>query len=76
MPVGFDVYGLGPAVVALERAAGEDDSWPSGTVSGPTMMTLADTARWLLTLSIVGPVELSVTASLPIQSLNRPQPVA
>jgi len=47
---------------------------PGGTISGPTMMTLADTAMYLLILSHVGPVELAVTTSLHIDFLRRPGP--
>jgi len=47
---------------------------PGGTISGPTMMTLVDTAMYLLVLSHVGPVELAVTTSLHIDFLRRPAP--
>lgn len=47
---------------------------PGGTVSGPTMMTLADTAMFLLVLAQIGPVPGAVTSSLNIQFLRRPQP--
>ena len=48
---------------------------PGGTLSGPTMMGLADGAAWLATLSRIGPVALSVTSSLNISFLRKPQPV-
>lgn len=47
---------------------------PGGTVSGPTMMTLADTAMFLLILASLGPVALAVTTHLSIDFLRRPAP--
>jgi len=47
---------------------------PGGTVSGPTMMSLADAAAWLVTLSRIGPVALAVTSSLNISFLSKPGP--
>lgn len=45
---------------------------PGGTLSGPTMMGLADAAAWLVTLSRIGPVALAVTSSLNIAFLSKP----
>jgi len=45
-----------------------------GTVSGPALMTLADTAMYLVTLSVVGPEPLAVTSDLSIRFLRRPAP--
>lgn len=47
---------------------------PGGTLSGPTMMGLADAAAWLVTLSHIGPVALAVTSSLSIHFLRKPRP--
>jgi uncharacterized protein (TIGR00369 family) len=47
---------------------------PGGTVSGPTLMMLADAATYALVLSRIGPVPLAVTSSLHITFLNRPAP--
>ena len=47
---------------------------PGGTISGPTMMALADGAAWMVTLSRIGPVALAVTSSLTISFLSKPQP--
>lgn len=49
------------------------NSRPGGTVSGPSLMALADTAAWLSVLSKIGPVALAVTTSLHIDFLRRPQ---
>jgi acyl-coenzyme A thioesterase PaaI-like protein len=48
---------------------------PGGTLSGPTMMGLADGAAWLVTLATIGPVALAVTSNLTISFLSKPGPV-
>jgi uncharacterized protein (TIGR00369 family) len=47
---------------------------PGGTISGPTMMTLADVAMYLAVIAAIGPVPLAVTTSLTINFLRRPAP--
>jgi uncharacterized protein (TIGR00369 family) len=45
---------------------------PGGTISGPTMMALADFAMYAAVLSAIGPVPLAVTSSLTINFLRKP----
>jgi uncharacterized protein (TIGR00369 family) len=45
---------------------------PGGTVSGPTLMTLADLAAYFLILSRIGPVALTVTTNLNIHFFHKP----
>ncbi|MBV9968568.1 MAG: PaaI family thioesterase [Xanthobacteraceae bacterium] len=45
---------------------------PGGTVSGPTMMALADFAMYVAVLAAIGPVGLAVTTSLNINFLRKP----
>ncbi|MFT3727515.1 MAG: PaaI family thioesterase [Terricaulis sp.] len=47
---------------------------PGGTVSGPTMMGLADMAMYALVLSAIGKVPLAVTTNLSINFLRKPPP--
>jgi len=47
---------------------------PGGTLSGPTMMMLADTAAWVALMSRAGAELLAVTTSLQIDFLRKPQP--
>ena len=44
---------------------------PGGTVSGPTLFTLADVSAYVAVLSHVGRVALALTTSLNINFLNR-----
>ena len=47
---------------------------PGGTVSGPTMMALADATMYAVVLSAIGIVKLAVTISFNINFLHRPPP--
>jgi uncharacterized protein (TIGR00369 family) len=47
---------------------------PGGTISGPTMMALADFAMYVAVLGAIGPVPLAVTTNLTINFLRRPRP--
>ncbi|MCV6602652.1 MAG: PaaI family thioesterase, partial [Cohaesibacter sp.] len=47
---------------------------PGGTISGPSMMSLADLAAYVIILAEIGPVALAVTTSLNINFLNKPGP--
>ncbi|WP_213772567.1 PaaI family thioesterase [Bradyrhizobium sp. dw_78] len=47
---------------------------PGGTISGPTLMALADFAMYVVLLSAIGPVGLAVTTSLNINFLRKGQP--
>lgn len=46
---------------------------PGGTVSGPSMMALADAVTYMAVLSRIGMVPLAVTSSLSIVFLRRPE---
>jgi uncharacterized protein (TIGR00369 family) len=45
---------------------------PGGTISGPTMMALADFAMYVAVLAAIGPVPLAVTINLSINFLRKP----
>jgi uncharacterized protein (TIGR00369 family) len=47
---------------------------PGGTVSGATLMALADCAMYVVVLSAIGPVRLAVTTSLNINFLRKGKP--
>ena len=47
---------------------------PGGTVSGPTMMLLADLAMYAAILNTIGSVVLAVTTNLNINFLRKPKP--
>jgi uncharacterized protein (TIGR00369 family) len=45
---------------------------PGGTLSGPSMFTLADLAFYVAVLGAIGPVGLAVTTNLSINFLRKP----
>ncbi|HYI30952.1 MAG TPA: PaaI family thioesterase [Bradyrhizobium sp.] len=45
---------------------------PGGTISGPTMMALADFTMYVAVLASIGPVPLAVTTNLNINFLRKP----
>jgi uncharacterized protein (TIGR00369 family) len=47
---------------------------PGGTISGPTLMALADCAMYVVLLSAIGPVGLAVTTNLNINFLRKGAP--
>jgi acyl-coenzyme A thioesterase PaaI-like protein len=47
---------------------------PGGTISGPSLMTLADTGLWVALLAMIGREPLSVTSHLDIDFLRKPEP--
>jgi uncharacterized protein (TIGR00369 family) len=47
---------------------------PGGTLSGPSMMALADLGLYAVILAHIGPVALAVTTSLNFNFLRKPEP--
>jgi uncharacterized protein (TIGR00369 family) len=71
-PRGYGVEAVTATGVRLRMPVESLQGRPGGTVSGPTMMSLADAAAWLATLSRVGIVPLAVTSNLTINFLAKP----
>jgi len=58
----------------LRRRYSEQMLRPGGTISGPTLMALADCAMYVVLLSAIGPVGLAVTTNLNINFLRKGSP--
>ena len=58
----------------LRQRYGEQMLRPGGTVSGPTLMALADFAMYVVLLSAIGPIGLAVTTNLNINFLRKGLP--
>ena len=56
----------------VRQAFNELSLRPGGTISGPTMMALADFAMYVAVLGGIGPVPLAVTINLNINFLRKP----
>lgn len=65
---------LGKNTALMHLDVADDHLRPGGTVSGPTMMALADVCLYVAILAQIGPVALAVTTSLNINFLRKPEP--
>ena len=66
------VEAFGDRSATIRHKVGFDELRPGGTVSGPVLMTVADTALYVAILSEIGLVPLAVTTSLTINFLIKP----
>jgi uncharacterized protein (TIGR00369 family) len=62
---------VGPGEAVLQLVPSKKHLRPGGTVSGPTLVTLADVAAYAALLAHVGPEPMIVTANLNINFLRR-----
>lgn len=69
---GLTVERVAYADVRIRKAYHEDHLRPGGTISGPTMMALADFAMYVAVFSAIGPQTLAVTTNLNINFLRKP----
>ncbi len=67
------IVSVGGGSAVLTHPVGPAELRPGGTVSGPTIMALADVALYAAILSEIGIVPLTVTTSFNINFLKRPQ---
>ena len=70
---GFSVDHVADDHVVVRLAYRPDRVRPGGSISGPNMMALADTAMYALILARLGPIGLAVTQNLNIHFLNKPR---
>jgi uncharacterized protein (TIGR00369 family) len=70
----YRVVQVAPGRAELEVDAERVTIRPGGTVSGPTLMALADAAAWVVVLAHIGWVPLAVTSNLSINFLRKPEP--
>ena len=70
----FGIAAVSPGAVEITLDPLERHLRPGGTVSGPTLFTLADVSAYVAVLAHVGPVALAVTTNLNIDFLHRPKP--
>lgn len=72
MPV--EIEELRDGFVRIRVGVSDRHLRPGGTVSGPTLMTIADTAMYYLVLGMIGPVALALTTNLNMNFLRAPKP--
>ncbi len=67
-----DIVSTGDRTATLRQPVGEVHTRPGGTVSGPTLMGLADAALYVAIHATVGITPHAVTSNLNIHFLRRP----
>jgi uncharacterized protein (TIGR00369 family) len=70
----FSVIALGHGTCRMKMAYHESQLRPGGTISGPSMMALADVALYVALLGAIGVVPLAVTTNFSINFLKKPEP--
>jgi uncharacterized protein (TIGR00369 family) len=70
----YTIEELRPLGARMRAAYHPSQIRPGGTLSGPTMMTLADVSLYVALLGSIGPVALAVTTNLNINFLRKPAP--
>lgn len=70
----FSIKKIEPMRAVVRLAVGDMHLRPGGTVSGPSMMELADLGAYVVVLAHIGPEPLAVTANLNINFLRKPKP--
>ncbi|MFO7856012.1 MAG: PaaI family thioesterase [Paracoccaceae bacterium] len=70
----FRIEAVGPMRARVRLLVTEADLRPGGTVSGPAIFTLADCAFYVAVLAMIGREALTVTTSLSINFMRKPQP--
>jgi uncharacterized protein (TIGR00369 family) len=70
----FAIEDVQPMSARVRMRYSEYSLRPGGTISGPSLMTLADTAIWVALLGMIGREPLSVTSHLDIDFLRKPAP--
>ena len=70
----FEVRSLGWGTASIGLAFREEQLRAGGTLNGPTLMTLADTALYAAVLTRIGLEPLAVTSDLTFRFLRKPAP--
>ena len=65
---------LDDTTIRVRLASDERHLRPGGTISGPTLVWLADLGFYLLLLGRLGPVAQAVTTNLNINFMRKPEP--
>jgi uncharacterized protein (TIGR00369 family) len=73
---GLTIVEARPRAARVRLVPAEKSTRPGGTISGPTLMMLADVAVYIAVLASIGWVPLAVTTNLNINFLKKPAPGA
>ncbi len=68
----FTIEDLGEKQIRVRLNVGERHLRPGGTVSGPSIFSLADCAVYMCLMAMIGPQTLAVTTSSSIDFMRKP----
>ncbi|MFK7875256.1 MAG: PaaI family thioesterase [Paracoccaceae bacterium] len=68
----FHVEDVAASQVTVRLRVDQTHLRPGGTISGPSMFSLADVAMYLATLAMIGPKALAVTTNCSIDFMRKP----
>ncbi len=71
-PAEVEIEHLDDAMIRVRQRTSERNIRPGGTISGPTLMAMADFGFYLL--GRLGPVAMAVTTNLNINFMRKPEP--
>lgn len=69
----FHVDHVGAGEVSMRLLTSDKHLRPGGTISGPSMFSLADVAAYAVTLAHIGPQALAVTTNCSIDFMRKPE---
>ncbi len=69
----FTIEDLGEMRIRTRMTVSERHLRPGGTISGPSIFTLADVSVYLAVLAMIGPVALAVTTNCSIDFMRKPE---
>jgi uncharacterized protein (TIGR00369 family) len=69
----FEIDELSEESLVVRHKIDDSHLRPGGTVSGPTMFSLADISLYILTMSRIGPVSLAVTTNCSMDFMRKPK---
>lgn len=70
----YHVDAIEPGAAIMRLEADRRHLRPGATVSGPSLMTLADVAAYAVIIAHVGPVAMAVTTSFSVNFLRKSEP--
>ncbi len=69
----FEIDELTVESLIVRHKIDESHLRPGGTISGPTMFSLADISLYILTMSRIGPALLAVTTNCSMDFMRKPK---
>ncbi len=69
----FVVHNLDGVNTVMRMVISDQHLRPGGTVSGPTMFTLADVAAYVATMAVIGREALTVTTNCSMDFMRKPE---